>query len=39
VEDYAIKWTKREKEEVDTVSVWVKAVRSRRLIPYCGSNG
>ena len=28
VEDYARKWTGREKEEVDTLSEWVNAVRS-----------
>jgi hypothetical protein len=28
LEDYARKWTKREKDEVDTLSEWVKVVRS-----------
>ena len=28
VEDYARKWTKRKKEEVDTLSEWAKARRS-----------
>jgi len=28
VEDSARKWTKQEKEEVDILSEWVKAVRS-----------
>ena len=28
VEDYARKWTKREKEQLDTLSEWVKSVRS-----------
>jgi hypothetical protein len=28
VEDYAKKWTKREKEEVETFSEWVMAIRS-----------
>jgi hypothetical protein len=28
VENYARKWTKREKEAVETFSEWVKAIRS-----------
>jgi hypothetical protein len=28
MEDYTRKWIKREKEEVDTLLEWVKAVRS-----------
>jgi hypothetical protein len=28
VEDYARKWAKREKEDLDTLSEWVKSVRS-----------
>jgi hypothetical protein len=28
MEDYTRKWIKREKEEVDTLLDWVKAVRS-----------
>jgi hypothetical protein len=28
VEDYARKWIKREKEEVETFLEWVKAIRS-----------
>ena len=28
VEDYARKWTKREKEQLDTLLEWVKSVRS-----------
>ena len=28
VEDYAKRWTKREKVETDTLSEWVKSVRS-----------
>ena len=28
VEDYARKWIKREKEEIDTLSEWAKAIRS-----------
>lgn len=28
IEDHARKWPKREKEEVDIISEWVKAVRS-----------
>ena len=28
VEDYAIQWAKREKEELDTLSEWVKSVKS-----------
>ena len=28
VEDYARQWTKRKKEDVDTLSEWIKAVRS-----------
>jgi hypothetical protein len=28
LKDYARKWAKREKEEVNTLSEWVKAVRS-----------
>jgi hypothetical protein len=27
VEDYAKQWTKREKEDLDTLSEWVKSVR------------
>jgi hypothetical protein len=27
-EDYARQWAKREKEDVDTLSEWVKSVRS-----------
>jgi hypothetical protein len=27
-EDYAIQWAKREKEDLDTFSEWVKSVRS-----------
>ena len=28
VEDYARQWAKREKEDLDTLSEWVKSVRS-----------
>jgi hypothetical protein len=28
VEDYARQWAKREKENLDTLSEWVKSVRS-----------
>jgi hypothetical protein len=28
VEDYARQWEKREKEDLDTLSEWVKSVRS-----------
>jgi hypothetical protein len=28
VEDYARQWEKREKEDLDTLSEWVKCVRS-----------
>ena len=28
VEDYARQWTKHEKEDLDTLSEWVKSVRS-----------
>jgi hypothetical protein len=32
VEDYARQWAKREKEDLDTLSEWVKSVRSLKQI-------
>ena len=39
VEDYARQWAKREKEDVDTLSEWVKAVRSLIQIRIKTLNG
>jgi len=33
VEDYVRQWIKREKEEVDTLSEWVKAIRRHKILP------
>ena len=39
VEDYARQWAKREKEDVDTLSEWIKAVRSLIQIRIKKLNG
>ena len=39
VEDYARQWTKREKEDVDNLFQWIKAVRSLIQIRIKKLNG
>ena len=39
IEDYARKWAKREKEDVDALSEWMKAVRSLIQIRIKKLNG
>ena len=39
VEDYARQWANREKEDVDTLSEWIKAVRSLIQIRIKKLNG